>query len=404
MVKQISSIWNSKEKIVVKLGILIAIEISIVVISFGISTYIQSQSTSIGDTINIAGLNRYLTSNLLFQVEKINDGDTVQIDSLRNASDMLSKNIAILRSGGEVPSSFGSIYLTPLPSSYIYKWNDIDQKRIVLDQYIRTFLDQKQSANSVTIENEQQMPLPSTSAKTLIDISNIQIAASNLISSSNAFTRQLSEDDRITSQSLVSMQVLFIIMAVAVGAIILYIMARLLRPISLIIKATDEVKKGNLNIPPIKHCQGKDEVSVLASSFNSMTEQLRKYDEMQKHFISIASHELKNPLQPILGLSDILRINLTNNNNKEEYHEIADAIFRSAKKLQNTIDNVLQATRIEKQFVHLDNERFDICELIQTLVKDSQYQIKTSNKSIQLLLLDKSNSSCYNNIQIAKAA
>src|SRR5918911_2999566 len=107
-----SSIWYSKDKIVVKLGLLVAIEISLVVISFGISTYIQSQSTLIGNTINIAGLNRYLTSNLLLQVEKVNDG-TAQLDSLRNASTILNKNIAILRSGGEMPSLSGNIHLAP---------------------------------------------------------------------------------------------------------------------------------------------------------------------------------------------------------------------------------------------------------------------------------------------------
>jgi len=48
----------SKDKIIFKLGILIAIEVLLVVSSFGISTYIESQSTAMGNTINIAGRNR----------------------------------------------------------------------------------------------------------------------------------------------------------------------------------------------------------------------------------------------------------------------------------------------------------------------------------------------------------
>jgi hypothetical protein len=52
-----------KDKIIVKLSILIAIEVLLVASSFGISTYIQSQSTAIGNTINIAGKNRYRTSH-----------------------------------------------------------------------------------------------------------------------------------------------------------------------------------------------------------------------------------------------------------------------------------------------------------------------------------------------------
>ncbi len=66
----------------------------------------------------------------------------------------------------------------------------------------------------------------------------------------------------------------------------------LLRPIPLIIKATDEVKKGNLNISPISHCDRRDEIGALAASFNSMIKQLVESQQMQKDFINIAAHEL----------------------------------------------------------------------------------------------------------------
>src|SRR5215211_5202441 len=130
----------SKDKIIFKLGILIAIEVLLVVSSFGISTYIQSQSTDIGNTINISGKNRYLTANLLLQFEKVNDG-SAQIDSLRNASDALNENISFLRSGGDVTPSFSSsssdnIFLTPLSSKYFGKWNEINENRIALNLYV----------------------------------------------------------------------------------------------------------------------------------------------------------------------------------------------------------------------------------------------------------------------------
>ena len=36
-------------------------------------------------------------------------------------------------------------------------------------------------------------------------------------------------------------------------------------------------------------------------------ELLKKHDKMQKDFINIAAHELRNPIQPIIGLSEVLR-------------------------------------------------------------------------------------------------
>jgi nitrogen fixation/metabolism regulation signal transduction histidine kinase len=67
-------------------------------------------------------------------------------------------------------------------------------------------------------------------------------------------------------------------------------MNRLLRPISLIIKATEEVEKRNLNISPIAHCDRRDEIGVLAASFNSMIKRLAEYERMQRDFINIAAH------------------------------------------------------------------------------------------------------------------
>jgi signal transduction histidine kinase len=196
---------------------------------------------------------------------------------------------------------------------------------------------------------------------------------------------------------MVSMQTIFIIASILVGGIILYVMKRLLQPLSLIIEATKEVKKGNLSIAPIAHCNGGDEIGILATSFNSMIKQLDEYNRMQKQFISIASHELRTPLQPILGLSDVLRSSVGNN---REAQQLADKIFYNAKRLQSLIDNVLDATRIEKQLTSLNKERINVYDLMGYVTKDAPYQLRLSNKKIQLLLFtsDKHNSDGRSNI------
>jgi signal transduction histidine kinase len=382
-----------KDRIIFKLAILIGIEVLLVVGSFGISTYIESQSTAIGNTINLAGKNRYLTSNLLLQFEKVNDG-SAQIESLRNASDALDENISFLRSGGNVsPSSFSpsassdDIFLTPLSSKYFGKWNEINENRIALNLYAG-LLGQSDNTNGASSANgSTSEPQPTSSFITptefFNDMTSIESTASQLIASSDDLTHQLSEDDRMNSQNLVSMQTIFIIAIILVGSIILYVMKRLLQPLDLIIEATKEVRKGNLSIAPIANCNGRDEIGILAASFNSMINQLAEYNRMQKQFISIASHELRTPLQPILGLSDVLRSRVGDN---EEARQLADKIFYNAKRLQSIIDNVLEATRIEKQLTSLNKERVDVNDLLDYVIKDARYQVSTSNKNIRLEL------------------
>ena len=96
-----------KDKIIFRLAVLVAIEVLLVVSIFGISTYIESQSTAVGNTINIAGKNRYLTSNFLLELEKVNHG-AAHIENLRNATDALNANILFLRSGGHISSPSAS--------------------------------------------------------------------------------------------------------------------------------------------------------------------------------------------------------------------------------------------------------------------------------------------------------
>ena len=279
----------------------------------------------------------------------------------------------------------------------------INENRIALTQYVG-LLGQRDNTNGLPNGNgrinEPQLTASSASLSSPLesfkDMTSIETTASQLIASSDDLTRQLSEDDRMNSQNFVSMQTIFIIAIILVGGIILYVMKRLLQPLDLIIEATKEVKKGNLSIAPIANCNGKDEIGILSASFNSMINQLAEYNHMQKQFISIASHELRTPLQPILGLSDVLRFSVGNN---QEAQHLADKIFYNAKRLQCIIDNVLEATRIEKQLTSLNKERIDAYDLLEYVIKDAQYQVKASNKNIKLELFidDKHNSDGRNN-------
>ena len=65
---------RANSRVILKITLLVILEIGLICGSFFILTYYQSQGTSIGDEINAAGKNRYLTSNSLFQTEKFLDG------------------------------------------------------------------------------------------------------------------------------------------------------------------------------------------------------------------------------------------------------------------------------------------------------------------------------------------
>jgi two-component system sensor histidine kinase VicK len=65
---------------------------------------------------------------------------------------------------------------------------------------------------------------------------------------------------------------------------------------------------------------------------------------MQKEFIDLAAHELRTPIQPILGLTEILRSKMREDDN--EQNKLQDAVIRNAKRLQRLADDILDDTKI----------------------------------------------------------
>jgi len=98
----------------------------------------------------------------------------------------------------------------------------------------------------------------------------------------------------------------------------------------------------------------------------TLNEQLRSTDNMQREFINIAAHELRTPIQPILGLSQILSNKLKNT----EYSDQLNIIVKNALKLQRLTDDILDVQKIESKTMSLNRERFELNDLILEIVRD----------------------------------
>jgi signal transduction histidine kinase len=103
-------------------------------------------------------------------------------------------------------------------------------------------------------------------------------------------------------------------------------------------------------------------------------EQLKTQEKMQKEFINVAAHELRTPIQPILGLSEILRSRLAKGP-EWQGQELLDIIIRNAKRLQRLAEDILDVTRIESQSLRLKKERFNLYEVVSNIVEDYRNQI-----------------------------
>jgi signal transduction histidine kinase len=140
-------------------------------------------------------------------------------------------------------------------------------------------------------------------------------------------------------------------------------------------------------------------------------EQLEVKERTQREFINIAAHELRTPIQPILGLSEIIRERILNLSKQlhslrgddgiiykqqdaastmktqsepvygspalllsnDEILEMADVINRNAKRLEKLTNTLLDVSRIENnKSLELVKERFDLGQKIENIINDMQ--------------------------------
>jgi signal transduction histidine kinase len=111
-------------------------------------------------------------------------------------------------------------------------------------------------------------------------------------------------------------------------------------------------------------------------------QQLEIQDKAQKEFINVAAHELRTPIQPILGLSQILR---SMKRDDSEHDEFLDAIIRNAKRLKRLTENILDVTRIESHLMQLRKEVFNLNEVISKAVEDYRIRVQNLNSNAKLL-------------------
>lgn len=107
-----------------------------------------------------------------------------------------------------------------------------------------------------------------------------------------------------------------------------------------------------------------------------LNEELKNADKVQKEFINIAAHELRTPIQPILGLSHVMYSEVQDPKQKL----LLEVVVRNANRLKRLTDNILDVTRIESKKLRLNKEEFDISQVALSVI--DEYNKINQNKGL----------------------
>lgn len=120
--------------------------------------------------------------------------------------------------------------------------------------------------------------------------------------------------------------------------------------------------------------------SEIYDELHDAHERLTLNDKMQKEFIGLVAHELRTPVAPIIGLSELLRDKLKDS----EQIELLDHVINNSKKLQILIEKILDVTRIEGKLFRLQKEKFSLNQFILDVIKGFEDNFKGNVKSNQI--------------------
>ena len=113
-------------------------------------------------------------------------------------------------------------------------------------------------------------------------------------------------------------------------------------------------------------------------------EKLKMHDKMQKEFINVAAHELRTPIQPILGLLGLLR-SKKDDIKKQDLNNSLNLLMRNAQRLKRLSEDILDVTKIESQSLKLNKELVNLDDIILNAIQDSRNQVAKNKGNIKMM-------------------
>ena len=113
--------------------------------------------------------------------------------------------------------------------------------------------------------------------------------------------------------------------------------------------------------------EGSDEVAAIARAINYFARELRlardeaqASNEAKSRFLANVSHEVRTPLNTVIGMSYLANQHNTNNRVSNYLHQIESA----GTHLLHVINDILEISRAEAGRIELDNRQFRLTELV----------------------------------------
>ncbi|MFQ5497026.1 MAG: sensor histidine kinase [Nitrosopumilus sp.] len=215
-----------------------------------------------------------------------------------------------------------------------------------------------------------------------------QILFENIDNLLNSWNNEITAEG---SEGQIIIQILLIV-DIAVFILVLAVIRKSLLPLESITKAISKVKEGIYG-EKIEYV-GTDEVGQLVNNFNVMSntikekeEEARKTDIAKDEFLAMITHELKTPLVPIQGYSDILLGEHLGKLTAKQKERI-NIIKSSSETLLGIISDLLDAQKLDLGQLRMKKENKNIKDTLIKAIDTLKPEAEQNNIEISSNLQD----------------
>jgi signal transduction histidine kinase len=109
---------------------------------------------------------------------------------------------------------------------------------------------------------------------------------------------------------------------------------------------------------------------------------------MQREFINVAAHELRTPVQPLLGIAELIKQSMNGKDSGEITRDELDMLERNAKRLERLSTDILEVSRIGSNSLRLNKELINLNQKIENVIVDIKPFIK-NDQQIEIIFKSK---------------
>ena len=111
-------------------------------------------------------------------------------------------------------------------------------------------------------------------------------------------------------------------------------------------------------------------------------QQMREADQRKNEFLAMLSHELRNPLAPILSAVEILR--LVGNDDADQSERCRTIIAQQVEHMKRLLDDLLDVSRVSQGKIELRREICDVAEILRRAVEVSRPLLAEKSQTLEV--------------------